>query len=544
VTRTEARHRAPTAVRRADSDRPDELARLRRALRRATESSERETDAFFAQYQLSQLLAWGTTPAELAGSVLTELATLCRAADGVCWLAELRGQDLYLMARLGPLAQDPPACGDAREIGDWLRGSGAWLVVHLEDKDGLAGIIALRSAAGRPLDADGVRVATHTRHEIALAFRNVQLRSTLEEERRAATALIESATDAIVEISLDGHVRRTNPSARQLFGRSSEEANRLTCAELLGCKQLNLHREGSCPVLQAGQRGKPIEYLETTVIAADGQPVRVAGSVSPILSSAATVSSLTVILHDVEAQVALGELRESFVATVSHELRTPLALIRGYAESLRLLQLEDDQRRVFAEGIELQADRISTLLRGILDISHLDADPMALATATVTVGNLVHQLRSMLQVENLDDRLRVDIPFDLPPVVADPLRIGQVLRNLVENAVKYGPPGGRIEIGARAVGERVNMYVDDEGPGVAEGDRRLVTEPFHRGRHQRESTVPGYGLGLYIAKRLVEAHGGQLLLDDRPDGHSGTRATFSLPIAVGAASAGDAEVGA
>jgi PAS domain S-box-containing protein len=514
-------------------DRDQELARLRREVQLATESSEREADAMFAQYQLSQLIAWGTTRHALVDSVLTELARLCQATVGLCWLADLHGEELCLVAGLGSPQPEAPAEGSPDQIRAWLRGSAGWMAVELEDKDGLAGIVALRDATGSSLDPAGVRVAKLTRHELAIALRNVQLREALEEERRAATAIIESATDAILEFSIDGKVRQANPSAQKLFGRDAQEAIQLTCNELLGCSQLDLHSADACPIMLAGQRGKAIEYLETSVLGAEGQPVRVSGSVSPVFSSTGTVSSLTMILRDVEAQAALGQLRESFVATVSHELRTPLTLIRGYAESLRLLPLDDEKRRKFSAGIELQADRIAALIRGILDISHVDADPMALETTAVTVEELVRQLHTMMPMDELDARLKVDIPFGLPPVSADPHRIGQVLRNLVENAVKYGPPDGAIEIAAFESGPRVQIFVQDEGKGVPKSERRMATEPFHRGPGQRESSSPGYGLGLYIARRLVEAHGGQLQLTDRPDGKHGTRAVFSLPVANG-----------
>ena len=515
----------------SSGDRDSQLARLRRAVRVAAENSEREADAFFAQYQLSQLLAWATTPATLAESVLTELATLCKAAQAVCWLSELRADDLRLLGQLGAPGHDPPATASPSQVRNWLARSGAWVALDLHDKDGLAGIIALRSEPGGSLDDAGIRVANVTRHELALAFRNVQLRAALEEERRAATAIIESATDAILEIGTDGRVRQTNPAAQRLFGRSSEEAAHLSCGELFGCRVLNSHREYACPVILAAESGKPIEYLETTVVAAGGLPVPVSGSLSPMSRNAGAVTGVTVILRDVEAQAALGELRESFVATVSHELRTPLTIIRGYAESIRLLMLTDEKRSQFAQGIELQTDRISTLIGGILDISHLDADPTALQKSVITIEELIQQLWTLLPTDGLDARLRVDMPFGLPPVAADPRRIGQVLRNLVENAVKYGPADGKITIGARKMAGWIQVYVEDEGPGVPKGDRHFVTEPFHRGRDQRESTVPGYGLGLYIARRLVEAHGGQLRLADRPDGLSGAAATFTLPIA-------------
>ena len=109
-------------------------------------------------------------------------------------------------------------------------------------------------------------------------------------------------------------------------------------------------------------------------------------------------------------------------------------------------------------------------------------------------------------------------------------RIGQVLENLVANALKYAPGGSPVVVGARVRGEWVEVTIDDDGVGVPEAERALVLEPFHRARNVRESRIPGTGLGLYICRRLVEAHGGRIALLDRPDGLPGTRASFTLPV--------------
>ena len=129
-----------------------------------------------------------------------------------------------------------------------------------------------------------------------------------------------------------------------------------------------------------------------------------------------------------------------------------------------------------------------------------------------------------------DGRLVVEVPGDLPPIEVDSGRIGQVLENVVANALKYAPQGTPVIISAAVAGDWLVATVDDEGIGVPEADRRLVLEPFHRAGNVRESRIPGTGLGLYICRRLIEAHGGELRIDDRPDGRHGTRITFSLPL--------------
>jgi signal transduction histidine kinase len=130
------------------------------------------------------------------------------------------------------------------------------------------------------------------------------------------------------------------------------------------------------------------------------------------------------------------------------------------------------------------------------------------------------------------ERIETAIPRELPPVDVDPLRIGQVLDNLVTNALKYAPRPSpvRIDVSQPDPGW-VEVRVEDEGVGVPEEDRALVLEPFYRARNVRESTIAGTGLGLAISRRIVEAHGGRLWLADRDDGRAGTTAAFTVPVA-------------
>ena len=224
------------------------------------------------------------------------------------------------------------------------------------------------------------------------------------------------------------------------------------------------------------------------------------------------------------------------MATVSHELRTRLALIRGYTDTLLHLALAPGEQRQYVERIDQATQRLTTLVTEILDIAHLQADPLILQRAPTAFASLVARLRGDLAATGQDFRLATDVADDLPLLDIDAARVGQVLENLVANALKYAPPGSLITVGASASTDWLTATVDDEGVGIPESDRALVLEPFHRAGNARESSIQGTGLGLYICRRLVEAHGGKLWLDARPDGRAGTRVSFTLPV-VGARAA-------
>jgi signal transduction histidine kinase len=279
--------------------------------------------------------------------------------------------------------------------------------------------------------------------------------------------------------------------------------------------------------------GQPIAYRETALRGVGGEAIQVAGGYSRTPMTSDGPVRATAILRDVSAVRALEQLREGFVATVSHELRTPLALVRGYAESILHLDLAPGQEREYVDRIHQVTSRLGDLVDQILDVTHLDADPLILERAPVAFASLVARCRGDLALSGDDSRLVADLPDDLPPIDVDSARIGRVLENLVGNALKYAPPGSPVTIGASVADGWLWATVDDEGVGVPEEERGLVLEPFHRAWNVRESRIPGTGLGLYICRRLIEAHGGRLTLGERPNGEPGTRVSFSVPILAG-----------
>jgi signal transduction histidine kinase len=506
----------------------DRVDRLERELRRAFEDAQREADALFAQYQLSQLLASGGTRLDLANSVVAESVRLCAAAAGTLWLRE-PGSQQFLMSAASPDAPSSPHDLDSIAKEDLADGSAVVIALGEEPPEGC---LVLWPSHDSPLDADGLRVLQLSRHELALAFRGAQLRETLERERQELTAIVDGATDAIVQVDESCKIVRINAAARQLLGVGDEALGQF-CNEVLRCTQARAHASDSCPLADVIRSGKPIAYREAAVLDATGATVSIAGGYSRAASEPGGRVRATAILRDISAARALEQLREGFVATVSHELRTPLALIQGYTDTLLHLQLEPPEQRQYLERIDQATQRLTTLVKEILDIAHLQADPLLLERAPSSFASLVARLRGDLAATGQDHRLVMAVPPDLPLIEADATRIGQVLENLVGNALKYARADTLVTIGATAADDWLTVTVDDEGMGIPESDRALVLEPFHRGGNVRESSIQGTGLGLYICRRLVEAHGGKLWLEDEPG--AGARFVFTLPLQAGAA---------
>jgi signal transduction histidine kinase len=525
------------------SDRADLLTRIE-ALevesRRAFDDAQREADALFAQYQLSQLVASGGSLESLARSVTLEVVRLAGVDGGALWFGGPDGSGLTLLASVGDVATTsehgvPTALATLEDGRRWCSGLPGSRAVVLSDEPPTI-LLGVWAADGHTPDPDGIRVVQLARHELVVAFRSARLRETLERERGELTAVVDGTTDLILQVDAERRVVRLNPAGERLLGIGVGDALGRTCAEVLGCAVAGGHGPDDCPLLAVLRSGEPLPYHETAIRGADGGSIRVAGGYSAVARTGSDGrapvgrAQATAIVRDISALRALEELREGFVATVSHELRTPLSLIRGYAETLLHLDLDPAEQRAYLERIDEVTGRLSALVGEILDVTHLQADPLILERAPVSFAALVTRLRGDLETSGRADRLDVDLPNGLPPLEVDAARVGQILENLVANAFKYGPPTGRVGISAAVEGEWLLVAVDDEGVGIPATERALVTEPFHRAWNVRESRIPGTGLGLFICRRLVEAHGGRLRLEDRPDGRPGTRVAFTLPL--------------
>lgn len=211
-------------------------------------------------------------------------------------------------------------------------------------------------------------------------------------------------------------------------------------------------------------------------------------------------------------------MKSSLIATVSHELRTPLAAIKGYATTLLAEDVEWDMasQREFLEIISQESDHLNNLVNDLLDMSRLEAGNLTVRRIACDLGELIGQaaLRAHPQP---GERLLVNLPPDLPPIYADPRRIESVLRNLIENAAKYGGEG-RIWITAVSQPTHLTIYVQDEGPGIDAQHAERIFTSFYRLENGLTRNASGAGLGLSIARGFVRLHGGEIWVEPKPSG--------------------------
>jgi len=227
-------------------------------------------------------------------------------------------------------------------------------------------------------------------------------------------------------------------------------------------------------------------------------------------------------------------LADELFSILSHELRAPLTTIKGSSRTLlrHSAALDPATARQLLQDIDHEADRLHRLVDNLLELARAGVGSAALRTEPTAVDGLLRRVVADATPRAGNRRLRVRAAADLPRPAIDPVRIEQVVRNLVDNAVKFSPTTGTIDVSAVSQGGAIVVTVKDEGPGVAPEYHHRVFERFFRVEREG-STVAGAGLGLAICKRFVELHGGEIALDSRPG--QGAAFRFTLPLAESAA---------
>jgi signal transduction histidine kinase len=224
----------------------------------------------------------------------------------------------------------------------------------------------------------------------------------------------------------------------------------------------------------------------------------------------------------------LSALRADFVSLVSHELRNPMASLIGSAQTLRerWRELTPEERESFLGLIAHETSRLAALVEDVLDTSRIEAGTFSYTFVNVDLGVLVRAAADAAASAQDEVTVRSESTGPLPPVRGDADRLRQVLANLIDNAVKYAPAGGEVRINTRVDDGRVEVAVSDRGPGIPSEQHGLIFEKFGRAK-LGDKAKPGTGLGLYIARSIAEAHGGQIAVESAPG--RGSTFTLSLP---------------
>jgi signal transduction histidine kinase len=227
------------------------------------------------------------------------------------------------------------------------------------------------------------------------------------------------------------------------------------------------------------------------------------------------------------------QFRAELLSVASHELRSPLTTIRGYAHTLlrEFGNLGEATQKEFLEAIASESDRLSHMVAELLDMTQIDEGRLSLQRRAMKPAELCQQAVRRSTHPELRHVFRLEVEAELPEVLADPDRVHQALANYISNALKFSPEGSEIVVGARARDDAVEFYVTDQGVGIPREEQTHLFTRFHRATNAHGPESPGAGLGLYIAKGIIEAHGGTV--EFQSELAKGSTFSFTLPTVAG-----------
>ena len=268
---------------------------------------------------------------------------------------------------------------------------------------------------------------------------------------------------------------------------------------------------------------------EMVLTARDGQPFDVFVTASSIRSSRGEPIGGILTVRDITREREQEEQRSTFISVISHELQTPIAIIKGYASTLARPDavLEQETLRSRLQAIEEEADRLNKLVSNLLYASRIQAGGLHMDIASLDLASLVHKVAHRLRVKSPGVTVRLELPANLPTVMADRDRIEEVLQNLLDNALKYSPKRRVVTVSCHSTSDEVIVSVSDQGMGIALRDQEQIFDRFHRVDNSSTRSTQGAGLGLYICRAIVEAHGGSIWVESVL--HQGSTFSFSLP---------------
>jgi PAS domain S-box-containing protein len=355
------------------------------------------------------------------------------------------------------------------------------------------------------------------------------------EAQSLLAAIVASSDDAIISKTLDGKILTWNSGAERIFGYSAAEAIGQPILLLIPPERFN----EEAMLLDLLRRGQRIEHFETVRLARDGRRLEVSLTVSPVRGADGRIIAASKVARDIsqrkQAEAALREAsrrKDEFLAILAHELRNPLAPIRNSLHLLRLGTGGDEVVHHTTEIMERQVNHMVRLVDDLLEVSRITQGKIELRKEPIEVSTIVeHALEtSGPAIEAARHALMLDVPPESMIVEGDPLRLAQVFANLLINAAKYTDPGGTIRLSASVSDHHVIVSVKDSGTGIARDQLATVFDLFTQVDRHGARAQGGLGIGLTLAKRLVEMHGGSVEARSEGLGH-GSEFLVRLPLA-------------
>lgn len=369
---------------------------------------------------------------------------------------------------------------------------------------------------------------------ILYKMNNQSLGLLAEEKQALLAAIVSSSQDAIISKTLKGIITSWNPAAERLFGYSEKEVLGKHISLII--PEDRIHEEDF--IIQQISKGLRLEHFETMRVTSDGRQIPISLTLSPIFNERHEIIGASKIVRDISENITakqekeqlyeeikmLNKKKDEFIALATHELKTPITSLRGFLEVLQKNVSPDGINFSLLERCSRQVNKLIMLLNDLLDVSRVQLGKLQLryeyfnivSMATEVLSSFIHFEKHTLSVKNREPII----------VYADRIRLEQVLTNLVNNAIKYSPSGGDVEIKIWESRDNIHLSVRDEGIGIDNEHLAEIFSQFYRAVDD-QSNISGLGIGLYISKEIIVRHGGTIEAKSRKGG--GSIFTVSLP---------------
>jgi PAS domain S-box-containing protein len=369
-------------------------------------------------------------------------------------------------------------------------------------------------------------------NQAAIAVSNARLFQRVLQEKQQLDALVEQSADGVMILDARWRITTFNRAMEHLTGWPREEALGHPCAEVLAIRGANGQNIClvDCPLQRRPPETNPV--VEGWITNRAGRRLYIESRYAVQRTPRGEFSGAIANVRDTTRQKLEEELQNTFISVISHELKTPVSIIKGYAETLGREDASWDVT-VLRDGLQViveEADRLTEQINSLLDVSRLQAGGLRLDMTDWQLPSLAEQVAGRFAVQAGEQfHFELRFPDEFPLVHGDYERIKAVLENLVSNAVKYSPEGGTIRVSGRVEGEFALIAVSDQGIGIAAEEQDKIFQRFYRVDNRIRRTTQGTGLGLFLARSIVEAHGGRIWVESQPG--RGSRFLFTVPLA-------------
>jgi len=377
-----------------------------------------------------------------------------------------------------------------------------------------------------------MKLLSYVASQTGIALENHDLYLKLSNSKEYITNILESINSGIITIDITDKITQINKNATAMLG--------LPSADIIGVKYKDALAKDVVKLIDKVKKSAqkdgfafetqfeyvPIKYLKI--------PLGISASI--LLDGKGNCIGITFVFRDMSASKEierlrqLDEMKNEFVSNVSHELRTPLSAIKSYVEAI-LDQVDPSDyqtQREFLTVINNETDRLAALINDLLEISRIESGKFEIALRPTLLSDIIEIILGNIEPRSSTHQIIVDIPLGLPDLLVDKDKMVQAFLNLLDNAIKFSPDGGKVSIKARVKGKKMECSISDQGIGISERNISHIFEKFYRVDNSDAYEIPGTGLGLPIVKHIIESQGGRISVKSRLG--KGSTFTVLLPL--------------